>query len=108
MNPEKWQKIKAIFNRAIELEPDAREEFLENRNEADREVLEAVRELLAAEKQNNFASPVADLAHLWQADAPEDFIGRQIGDYKITGEIGRGGMGIVFEAVRENDDFSQT
>lgn len=33
--------------------------------------------------------------------------GRRIGPYRVVREIGRGGMGVVFEAAREGD-FSQT
>ncbi|CAN5639750.1 hypothetical protein BH20ACI4_BH20ACI4_27250 [soil metagenome] len=108
MNSEKWEKIKAIFNEAVELAPDEWEFVLNSQNGADAEILAEVRRLLAAEKRNDFAEPVANLSHLWQEEKAEDFIGRQIGSYKITKEIGRGGMGIVFEAVRKGEDFSQT
>ena len=81
-------------------------EFAKRRTDA--EILAEVRKLLAAETQNNFAEPVANLSQLWRDDKAEDFIGKQIGSYKITKEIGRGGMGIVFEAVRSGEDFSQT
>ena len=105
MSPENWQKIKAIFNEAVELDSAECEDLL--KNQADAEILAEVRKLLAAEKHNNFAEPVANLSHLWQDERAEDFLGRQIGNYKITREIGRGGMGIVFEASRETADFSQ-
>ena len=108
MKPEKWQKIKAIFNEAVELAPDEWEFLLSANNGGDPEILAEVRKLLAAEKKNNFESPLADVAHLWQSEETEDFIGKQVGDYRIVREIGRGGMGVVFEAARENEDFSQT
>ncbi len=105
MKPENWQQIKAIFNEAVELSNDEYEAFLNNQSDA--EIVGEVRKLLVAERENNFAEPVANLSHLWQDERAEDFIGRQIGNYKITKEIGRGGMGIVFEASREGADFSQ-
>ncbi len=105
MNSEKWQQIKAIFNEAIELDSVACEAFL--KNQSDDEISAEVRKLIEAEKENNFDKPVANLSNLWQADSAEDFIGKEIGGYKIVREIGVGGMGIVFEAVRQTDDFSQ-
>jgi eukaryotic-like serine/threonine-protein kinase len=36
------------------------------------------------------------------------WIGRRYGAYRITRAIGRGGMGLVFEAVRDDDEFRKT
>lgn len=87
------------------METAQREQFLEK---ADRETRAEVESLIEAEKQNKFAQPVAHLSGLWQAESVENHAGQEIGGYKIIREIGRGGMGIVFEATREKGDFSQT
>ncbi len=105
MNSEKWQKIKEIFNQAIELDSVECETFLKNQTDA--EIITQVRELLEAEKENNFAEPIADLSNLWQEEKAESYIGKDIGEYNIVREIGVGGMGIVFEAARQSEDFSQ-
>lgn len=108
MNSNKWQKIKELFNQAVELDENEYELFLHKQTEIESEILNEVQKLLEAEKQNNFAQPIANLSQLWQEDQIEDYIGKEIGGYKIVKEIGRGGMGIVFEAIRQKDDFSQT
>jgi len=105
MNPEKWQKIKAAFNQAVELEKAEREVFLRRLKET--EIRAEVSDLLAAEAENNFAEPIAKLSQIWPEESAATYRDKMIGSYKIIREIGRGGMGIVFEAVREKEDFSQ-
>ncbi len=116
MNPQKWQQIKEIFGEAVELSAanGERERFLRSQAAADSEIIREVRRLLAADEKNDSVNPMANVAHLWRDDgdeddaAAEDLTGRRIGDYRIVREIGRGGMGVVFEARREAEDFSQT
>jgi eukaryotic-like serine/threonine-protein kinase len=105
MNSEKWQQIKSAFNEAIELDSAEQNKFLQN---VDEEIRAEVLKLIEAEKENNFAEPVANLSNLWQEESAETYLDKEISGYTIVREIGHGGMGIVFEAVRQKDDFSQT
>lgn len=103
MTPENWQKIKAIFNEAVDLAPDEREFFLQNRNGTSAEILAEARRLLAAETESRFDKPVANVANLSpEKSAEENFVGKRIGNYQIVRELGFGGMGTVFLATRED------
>ncbi|MBA2620584.1 MAG: protein kinase, partial [Acidobacteria bacterium] len=111
MSPEQWQQTKYLFNILIELTQDERAARLAS--ESDAEISAAVEKLLAADAADNFEeTPVANLAYLWREDEEdkeiENFIGRRIGNYTVIREIGRGGMGIVFEANRSGGDFSKS
>lgn len=108
MQPENWKKIKALFNEVVDLAPEQRHARLNAASEQDTEIFDEVSRLLAAEGDGLFDKPAADLTNIWQTDTRDEYTGKEIGGYKITREIGHGGMGIVFEAVREKDDFSQT
>ncbi|HEX8734097.1 MAG TPA: serine/threonine-protein kinase, partial [Pyrinomonadaceae bacterium] len=106
MNAERYQKIKKIFTQAAEMSVAEREDFLESACDSDtlrREV----------EKMLAFAD-AEDGEDTFEKNAFEIFTGgnhaklpEKIGNYKILREIGRGGMGAVYEAVREADNFTQ-
>ena len=42
-------------------------------------------------------------------DAPsDDWIGQRFGPYRVISEIGRGGMGVVFTAIRDDREYEKT
>ena len=97
----KWDQVRDLFHEALELGPDARESFLARI--ADPALASEVRSLLAAHEESSafLATPVSPA--FGRTPSPGDRIGR----YRIGEEIGRGGMGVVYRATREEEGFVQ-
>ena len=103
MSPETWQEIKRIFDAAVELAPSAQGAYLDSvcRNATARREVE---KMLAADYATVLDhSPLA--THAFAEGARLE--GRRIGRYRIVSEVGRGGMGAVFAAVRDDGQFEQ-
>ncbi len=98
----RWQKLKEVFNEVGELAPDVRQEYLSKLRLNEKTLFEEVSELLEAEKDS---AEFLQKPLVFEADY--SFIGETVGHYRIVREIGRGGMGAVFEAVREDGEFDQ-
>ena len=106
MNPNEWQKIKEIFNAAIDLPKAERARFLEKYDEI---TIEKVKNLLKAdESAENFIveSAFVDVGFS-EEDKTDLYVGKQINDYKILKEIGAGGMGTVYFAVKSDESFDK-
>jgi len=98
VTPEEYQKLKDVFNEAVEMDPSAREGFL--RSAADTAMRHEVEKMLAAVDSD--ALETTAFEHLEIDKTPD-----QIGSFKIEREIGRGGMGSVYEGTRSTENFTQ-
>ncbi|HEX3101904.1 MAG TPA: protein kinase, partial [Pyrinomonadaceae bacterium] len=101
MDAQRWQKIKGLFDAAVELEANKRANFLVNACSSDDDLrLEVEKMLDSFEGSGSFleapaAEAVADL--ILDSDA-KLAAGQTIGHYEIVRQLGVGGMGEVYLA----------
>ena len=91
MSPELHQQVRRLFDEALDRPKAERLPFLEAACAGQPEVLEAVSRLLAAQVESD--------SFLESTPPPPPPPPKRIGRYVVTGELGRGAMGIVFEAI---------
>ncbi|HEY0461445.1 MAG TPA: serine/threonine-protein kinase [Pyrinomonadaceae bacterium] len=101
-----YEKIKEIFSAAVELAPARRAAFLDA-NCTDAQLRREVESLLEArDEADDFLNDLSAVRVVQDSyERGNRFIGQKIDKYRIEREIGRGGMGVVFLAARE--DFRQ-
>ena len=116
MTPERYQQVEAIFQAALDLVPEERGRYLAEVCAHDASLRSDVESLLSQHDSagDMFEQPVysetelnalGSLESLTDPDEEDPMIGRRLGAYQIEREIGRGGMGAVYEAVRADREF---
>ena len=102
-------EVKALFSAALELRPDDRTAFLMLAAGDNTRLFTEVQSLLDShEKPGGFpdrVSPDFRSEAFAASSATRSRIGERIGAYRIVGVLGTGGMGDVFNAVRDDDQY---
>ncbi len=102
MDPQRWQEIKQILDDVSQATPDEREGTLQRACGGDDALRLEVESLLAFDDETRvfLDRPIFDV------NAGDPAVGLRIDHYRIVEPLGRGGMGAVYLARRE-DDYSQ-
>jgi hypothetical protein len=100
MNPERWQRLRELFEAAVEKGASERTAFLDKACRDDQSLRREVEALLDSRGGSSFLEKPAYevVPELFESETDDALIGSQLGPYTVTSRIGKGGMGIVYLA----------
>src|SRR5689334_13030410 len=100
-------RIDEIFATAVNLDPSDQDAFVNAETTSEPALRPYIQKLLEHSKgaSDRIAKIIKDIAQ--SIPSTPQWPGRRVGPYRILQEIGRGGMGIVFEAERDDQEYTK-
>lgn len=109
-DPGRWELLQGVFHAAADLSPEECGAYLDVACAGDSALREEVEQLLALDVGGEFTlarQAVHDAASGISRESEEAWIGRRVGAWRVTGVLGRGGMGAVYEVERDDGAYRQ-
>lgn len=98
MTPDRWARVKALFQAAVDLPADRRAAFLAEACGDDLALRDEVASLVARHLSDEFLEVQAIAVDPDALEGDDPLVGRRLGSYDVVTRLGRGGMGVVYLA----------
>ena len=96
-----------IYYHLLDLDDSQKQQYLNELQQSQPELYLQVAPLLASENEEEQLTELLGFSANLATKQEVDLTGEEVSKYRLTHELGRGGMGVVYAALRADETFEQ-